>query len=211
MERFAMAATPYSSSVTGSATPTRTISLKRDLVILARAGDHDAFSELAAGSISRLLRAARLIVRDDAQAEDAVQDALVRAWLDIRGLRDPDRFDAWLHRLLVRGCYRAAKATRGRRIVEVALLPTDTPAAPDAQAAVATRDRLDRGFARLPTEQRAVLVLHHFLDMRDAEAADVLDIPVGTFKSRLNRATHALRAAIEADDRGTTVVQESIV
>jgi RNA polymerase sigma factor (sigma-70 family) len=184
--------------------------VQRDLVISARAGDHEAFSTLAAASIRRLLATARLILRDDDQAEDAVQDALVQAWLDIRGLRDPDRFDAWLYRLLIRDCYRAAKATRGRRVVEVLLLPTDGPATPDAHAAIAMRDQLDRGFRRLPTEQRAVLVLHHYLDLTDRDAAEALDIPLGTFKSRLNRAMRALRAAIEADDRAATMGQESM-
>lgn len=184
--------------------------MQRDLVVRAKAGDHDAFSTLAAASIGRLLAAARLILRDEDRAQDAVQDALVRAWLDIRGLRDPDRFDAWLHRLLVRGCYRAAKSDRGRRLVEVQLLPIDGPSAPDAQVALVTRDQLDRAFRRLPTEQRAVLVLHHYLDMSDGEAADVLDIPLGTFKSRLNRANQALRAAVEADDRQAEIARESI-
>jgi len=176
----------------------------------ARSGDHAAFSALAAGSIRGLLAAARLILRDEDAAQDAVQEALVDAWLDIRGLRDPDRFDAWLHRLLVRGCYRAAKRTRGRRLVEVELLPIDGPSTPDVQATLAERDQLDRGFRRLPTDQRTVLVLHHYLDMSDGEAAGVLDIPIGTFKSRLNRATQALRAALEAEDRRSVLGQESI-
>jgi RNA polymerase sigma-70 factor (ECF subfamily) len=184
--------------------------LQRDLVIRARAGDHDAFSALAASSIGHLLAAARLILRDEGAAEDAVQDALVDAWLDIRGLRDPDRFDAWLHRLLLRGCYRAAKRNRGRQRVEVQLLPMDGPRTPDAEDALVARDQLDRGFRRLPTDQRAVLVLHHYLDMTDSEAADVLDIPVGTFKSRLSRANEALRAAVDADERRAGLGRESI-
>jgi RNA polymerase sigma-70 factor (ECF subfamily) len=184
--------------------------VQRDLVLRARSGDHDAFSALAAGSIRGLLSAARLVLGDEDLAQDAVQEALVSAWLDIRGLRDPDRFDAWLHRLLVRGCYRAAKRARGRRLLEVQLLPMDGAPVPDTQAALAARDQLDRGFRRLSTEQRAVLVLHHYLDMTDGEAADVLDIPLGTFKSRLNRATHALRAALEAEDRRSSLGQESI-
>ena len=192
------------------AAKTRQRVVQRDLVVRAQAGDHEAFSALTADSIRRLLAAARLILRNEDAAEDAVQDALVAAWLDLRGLRDPDRFDAWLHRLLVRGCYRAAKRSRGRRLVEVQLLPMDGLPTSDAEAALAARDQLDRAFRRLPTDQRAVLVLHHFLDMTDAEAADVLDIPIGTFKSRLNRATSALRAAVEADDRDAAVGKESI-
>jgi RNA polymerase sigma-70 factor (ECF subfamily) len=179
-------------------------------VVRARSGDHDAFSALAAAAIGRLLAAARLILRDEDGAQDAVQVALMDAWLDIRGLRDPDRFDAWVHRLLIRGCYRAAKRERGRHLVEVPLLPMDGPATSDTQSALADRDQLDRAFRRLPTDQRAVLVLHHFLDLPDGQAAEVLDIPIGTFKSRLNRATQALRAAIEADDRGDALGLESI-
>jgi RNA polymerase sigma-70 factor (ECF subfamily) len=175
--------------------------LERELVVRARAGDHEAFSTLAASAIARLLSTARLILRDEERAQDAVQDVLIDAWLDIRGLRDPDRFTAWLHRLLVRGCYRAAKRYRSLRTVEVSLLPMDGPHIPDTQSAVAARDQLDRAFRRLTTEQRAVLVLHHYLDLTDTEAADVLEIPLGTFKSRLNRAKAALRAAVEADER----------
>ena len=184
--------------------------MQRDLVVRAKEGDHDAFSSLAAASIRHLLATAHLILRDAEAAEDAVQDALITAWLDIRGLRDPDRFDAWLHRLLVRACYRAAKRQRGRHAVEVELLPSDAPLAPDTQSAVAARDQLDRAFRLLTVEQRAVLVAHHFLDLTDGEAAAVLDIKLGTFKSRLNRAAIALRGAVEADDRGATVAQESI-
>jgi RNA polymerase sigma-70 factor (ECF subfamily) len=184
--------------------------LQRDLVVQARSGDHDAFSALAATAIGRLLAAARLILRDEDGAQDAVQVALIDAWLDIRGLRDPDRFDAWLHRLLIRGCYRAAKRERGRRVVEVPLLPMDGPSTSDAQSALADRDQLDRAFRRLSTDQRAVLVLHHYLDLSDGEAAEILDIPIGTFKSRLNRATQALRAVVEADDRREARGQESI-
>ncbi|MFL5750740.1 MAG: RNA polymerase sigma factor [Chloroflexota bacterium] len=184
--------------------------MPRELVVRAREGDHDAFSELASASIERLLRLSRLIVRDDDRAQDAVQDALVTAWLNIRGLRDPDRFDAWLHRLVVRSCYRAAGHERRRRVVEVALLPIDHAAVPDTQASVAIRDQLDRGFARLPVHLRAVLVVHHYLSLRDQEAADMLDIPLGTMKSRLSRATAAMRAALEAEERAATATQESM-
>jgi RNA polymerase sigma-70 factor (ECF subfamily) len=135
--------------------------MQRDLVVRAQAGDLDAFSALTAGATDRLFGAARLILRDDEHAADAVQDALLRAWLDLRGLRDPDRFDAWLHRLLVRACYRAAKRGRQRTVVELALDSTLEPATPDAQRAVAVRDQLDRGFRRLSPEQRTVVVLHH--------------------------------------------------
>ncbi len=184
--------------------------MKRDLVLRASHGDHDAFSELAAGAYDRLHRTARLILRSDDRASDAVQEALIAAWLHIRAVRDPDRFDAWLHRLLVHACYREARRVRQRGIVEIHLTDSDPSGNNDAQDPTAIRDQLDRGFRRLTPEQRAVLVVHHYLGLPDAEAAVVLDIAVGTFKSRLHHASAALRAALEADERTPTFAKESI-
>ncbi len=80
--------------------------MQRELVERARSGDREAFSALAAASISRLYAVANLILRDGDRAQDAVQEALVSAWRDVRALRDPDAWDAWLNRLTVRACYR---------------------------------------------------------------------------------------------------------
>ena len=187
-----------------------TAPMQRDLVIRAKTGDHEAFTALATGSIARLHRTARLIVRDDDLASDAVQDALVAAWLDIRAVRDPDLFDAWLHRLLVRSCYRAASSDRRRRAVEVRVQALDAPGDIGDGRDLTARDLVDRGFRRLTPELRAVLVVHHYLGLRDAEGAHVLGIPAGTFKSRLHRASGALRAAIEADERVPDRHSESI-
>jgi RNA polymerase sigma-70 factor (ECF subfamily) len=181
-----------------------------DLVRRAQAGDHDAFAALAAAAISRLHRTARLILRDDERADDAVQDALLRAWLDIRAVREPDRFDAWLNRVLVRSCYQEADRHRRRRSVEIPVEAIETAGDPGDGRAVAARDQVDRAFRRLTPEQRAVLVVHHYLGLRDAEAAGTLGIPEGTFKSRLSRATTALRAAVEADDRASGRPAESV-
>jgi RNA polymerase sigma-70 factor (ECF subfamily) len=182
--------------------------MQRDLVVRAQGGDLDAFSMLTAGITDRLFAAARLILRHDEQAADAVQDALLAAWLDLRGLRDPERFEAWLHRLLVRACYRAAKRRRERAIVELKLASTANGVTPDAQRSVAVHDQLERGFRRLSTEQRAVIVLHHYLGLSLAESAEVLAIPLGTMQSRLSRATGAMRAALEADERSVAVTAE---
>ena len=95
--------------------------MERDLVVRAQQGDVEAFSSLTAGRTARLYAAARLILRDDDLAADAVQEALFQAWRDIRALRDPERFDGWLHRLLVHRCYGAAKRDRDRRRLEVQL------------------------------------------------------------------------------------------
>jgi len=181
-----------------------------DLVRQAQSGDHDAFAALAATAIARLHRTARLILRDEDAAGDAVQDALLEAWLDIRSVRDPQRFDAWLNRILVHTCYRAADRQRRRRTIEVPVGTIDPPGDPGDGSRLATRDSLDRAFRRLTPEQRAVLVLHHCLGLPDAEAAATLGIRAGTFKSRLNRAKVALRAALEADERGSGLAVETL-
>ncbi len=181
-----------------------------DVVRRAQAGDHEAFTALATAAISRLHRTARLILRDDDRASDAVQDALTSAWLDIRAVRDPERFDAWLSRLLVRACYREAGRTRRRWAVEARVTALDAPTTQDGARDLAVRDQLERGFRRLSPEQRAVLVVHHYLGLPDADAAAALGIPAGTFKSRLSRAGAALRAALEADDRAGALAQEVI-
>src|SRR5262245_15653920 len=181
-----------------------------ELVQRAQAGDHDAFAALAATSIARLHRTARLILRDDERASDAVQDALLEAWVDVRAVRDPGRFDAWLNRILVHACYREADRQRRRRSVEISIDKIDAARDPGDSDRLATRDVIDRAFRRLTPEQRAAIVAHHYLNLRDAEAADMLAIPEGTFKSRLNRAKSALRAAIEADDRSASRTAESV-
>ena len=189
----------------------RAAPMQPNLVIRASNGDREAFSQLAAASFDKLFRTARLILRDDDLAADAVQDALLSAWVHIRAVREPDRFEAWLRRLLVHACYREARRAGRRRIMEIHVTPLDSPAIDDLQGTTAVRDQLERGLGRLTVEQRAVLVLHHWLGLRDLEAAVVLDVPLGTYKSRLNRATTALRAVLEADDRiPARKAQESI-
>jgi RNA polymerase sigma-70 factor (ECF subfamily) len=174
--------------------------MPRDLVLRAQRGDVEAFSAMIRLCSDRLYAIARLILRDEDRAFDAVQDTLLRAWLDIRGLRDPDRFDAWVYRLLVRACYRAAGEQRRRDVTEILLGPNG-PTTADAQRQTMLRDQLARGFERLSREQRAAVVLHHYAGLSLVEAAGILQIPLGTMQSRLSRALQTMRAAIEADDR----------
>lgn len=184
--------------------------MQDDLVVRAQGGDAEAFSLLTAGRTKRLYAAARLILRDDDLAADCVQDALLRAWLDLRALRDPDRFDAWLHRLLVRSCYRTAARQRARGMVEIQAYVNDQQTVSDAQRAVAVEDQLDRGFRRLSTEHRTVLVFRHYLGLTMAETAVALGVPLGTVQSRLNRATKTMRAALEADGRTADLATEVV-
>ena len=169
------------------------------LVDRARRGDHEAFSVLAGGAVDRLYAIARLILRDTDLAEDATQDTLVRAWRDLPTLRDVERFDAWLYRILVRSCTEIGRR-RQRWRAELRVL-TIEPAEPDRTSELADRDQLERGLRRLNDAQRTILILHFYVGLSPSEAADALDIPVGTAKSRLHYAIDALRAVIEADER----------
>jgi RNA polymerase sigma-70 factor, ECF subfamily len=173
---------------------------QREIVERAGRGEHDAFAALVGASIARLEAVARLIVRDQELARDAVQDAYIRAWRDLPGLRDPDKFDAWLHRLTVNSCLDAVRR-RKRRPIEVELSPILPPTIADQSGLIADRDQLERGFRRLGPEMRAVLVLHYYVGMSAADVAETLDIPKGTAQSRLHRALAELRAAIAADER----------
>ena len=174
--------------------------MDRDLVEAARDGDREAYVDLIRVRTDRLFAVAQRILRDIDRAEDALQDALVIAWRDLRSLRDPDRFDAWLQRLLINVC--VAQAVRERhRTSKLRVLPVDGPSAHDDFLSVADRDMLERGFRRLPPEQRAILVLYHYLGFAPSEIAETLGIPAGTARSRLHHAHRAMRAALEADAR----------
>jgi RNA polymerase sigma-70 factor (ECF subfamily) len=164
----------------------------------ARQGDHDAFAELARGAVTRLDGAARLILRDPELARDAVQEALIRAWRDLPGLRDPDRFDAWLRRLTVNACLDQVRRRR-RRPIEVELSPMDMPTPSDLAGTLADRELVDLAMRRLDERDRAVIVLHYFLGMSLSEVATSLQIPIGTVKTRLHRALGAMRTEVGVD------------
>ena len=174
--------------------------MQRDLVERAMAGDKDAFTELGRAQIDRLYAIARLILRDDDRAHDATQEALIGAWRDLKGLRDPDAFDAWIRRLLVHACYREARKAKRRLRAESQVRPLETEAA-DPATATADRDELERAFMTLKPEQRALIVLHYYLGLPVRETAQALSLPVGTVNSRLNRTKTQMRATLEADAR----------
>ena len=178
--------------------------MRRDLVEQARSGDHEAFGALTAAAFDRLYAVAWRILRDRDRCDDAVQECLIKAWRDLRGLRDADRFDAWLYRLLVNACRDESRRER-RRMPEIRMLELDPPSGIDAIGSVADRDELERGFRRLTIDQRTVLVLHHYLGMRSSEVAEVLGVPVGTVHSRLHYASTALRSVLESDARPVMV------
>lgn len=172
----------------------------RELVERAQAGDRDAYERLARSVAPRLFAVASRVLRDRDDAQDAVQQALVSIWLDLPSLRDPDRFDAWAYRLLVRHC---RKSTRRPSVTHGTVVDlSEVLAAPgDHATAAALHDELARAFERLTADHRAVVVLHHVVGLPLGEIAEILEIPYGTAGSRLHNAMRALRAAIIAGDR----------
>jgi RNA polymerase sigma-70 factor (ECF subfamily) len=178
--------------------------LDRDLVEQAQRGDREAFAILARTHGDRLMAIAQRILRDVGRAEDAVQQTLVIAWRELPSLRDPDRFDAWLQRLLVHASYAEARRWKTWNAT-VRVLPVDGPSGADETLSLDDRDRIERGFRRLPPDQRAILVFTHYLGLTPTEIADRLGIAVGTARSRLHYAHRAMRAALEAEERSVAV------
>jgi RNA polymerase sigma-70 factor (ECF subfamily) len=177
--------------------------MQRDLVVRSMDGDREAFTELGRLWIDRLYAAARLILIDQHRAEDATQEALLAAWRDLKGLRDPDRFDPWLRRILVNACYREARKDQSWRRAQarIELAPGATP---DPADRTVDRDVVDRAMSSLEPEQRALIVLHFYLRLPVAETAQTLGIPTGTVKSRLSRATTRMRANLDSEARRAT-------
>ena len=155
--------------------------------------------------VSRLDSAARLILRDHDLARDAVQEGFIRAWRSLPALREPDAFDGWIRTLVTRACLDVVRR-RGRRAIEVELTSVDAPAIPDRAMAFADRELLDSVLRRLPPDHRAVVVLHYYLDLTLPDVAATIGIPLGTAKSRLNRALSQLRSELaELDPESASI------
>lgn len=174
----------------------------RELVEQAMLGNRDAFAVLVNRSLPRLVGAAGLILGGRDAADDAAQDALVRAWRDLPTLRDPDRFDAWLYRILVRACRNQVRR-HGRSVESGRVAERASHAHPDHAAAVVERDAMAGALRRLTPEQRTMIVLRYYADLSLAGIADATRLPLGTVQSRLSRAVAALRAILDADARLT--------
>jgi RNA polymerase sigma-70 factor (ECF subfamily) len=173
------------------------VDVDRDLVERARRADREAFAVLVHQVSDSLYAVAYRILRDPGLAEDALQNALVLAWRRLPKLRDTDRFEAWIHRILVHACYDESQRARPWRTT-VRVLPNDRPSAGDDMSNVADRDELERAFRHLTVDQRAVFVLHHYLGLPLVDVAELLEIPAGTARSRLHYATAGLRNALRA-------------
>ena len=180
---------------------------QRDLVVRAAGGDREAFASLATAHVDRCYALAYRILRDQDRAQDAAQQALLGAWQDLPTLRDPERFEAWLHRLVVHACYVESRSTR-RWNARLRLVTPTNPIAADPASSVADRSALEDAFGQLTPEQRAVVVLHHHLGYPLTEIAEILGVPDGTARSRLHYAVRQLRIALDANDRSLATSEE---
>jgi RNA polymerase sigma factor (sigma-70 family) len=174
--------------------------MDRALVERAQSGDREAFSQLVKVSTRRLFGLARLILRDPDRAEDAVQDALLSAWKDLRALRNPDAWDPWVRRLTVNACYKAAGKHQRRTRLEVQVEADPRSAqSPDPANDIADREWVLSALDQLNLDQRTVIALHYYLDLPVAQVAEILDIPYGTAASRLHRGLEAMRVTMRVE------------
>jgi RNA polymerase sigma-70 factor (ECF subfamily) len=169
--------------------------MRSDLVRRAQSGDGEAFETLIRAAYDRLYAVADRILRDRYSAEDAVQEAVVRCWRDIRGLREPDRFEAWLYRLVVNASRDQMRRQR-RGPNEGGVLPPDLHATGDDYARLVEHDALEGAFLTLSADHRVVLLLAHYAGYSAPEIAAILRVPTGTVYSRLHYAMRAMRAAL---------------
>jgi RNA polymerase sigma-70 factor (ECF subfamily) len=178
----------------------------RDLVTRARRGDAAAFTALVERYERPMYAAALSVLRSEWDAADAVQEAFIEALAHLGELRDPDRFRAWLSRIVINKCHQAYRASS--RLVVVEEFPEEQAPA----RAVSREQTLDliHAVQSLDEEHRMTVALRYFCDLKLDEVARVLECPVGTVKSRLNRALCRLQAmtADEMTARPLTDIQE---
>ncbi len=167
----------------------------------ARAGDDDAFDELARSRIDSVYRTALAILGSPADARDATQEALVAMWRGLPSLRSADSFDGWLYRITVTSSRMALRRRRGVREVSLIVDTSDSADSTEfaAYASPPPDSGFDHAFDRLSVDQRALLVAHHLDGFSVADLAVRLGIPEGTVKSRLHTARGALEKALEAE------------
>jgi len=156
------------------------------------------FEALAERHIYGSYKLAIAILANPQAAQDAVHDAFVKAWERWSSLRDPTRFDAWFRRIVVNTCrdrLREAKHRDAASIADHAYL-----VAPEAQADVDDRVYVEQALMRLKPDDQILFALRYYVDLELADIADLLEVPTGTVKSRLNAAHSRLRSILEPSE-----------
>jgi RNA polymerase sigma factor (sigma-70 family) len=179
-----------------------------ELVSRARHGDADAYGALVAMHQDMTYRTAYLVLGDAAEAQDAAQEAFVRAYRALGRFREGESFRPWLLRIAVNAARNRRRSAGRRRGLEVRVgtsLPRDA-VAPSAEASVLAAERraaLVDAVNELSADDRFVIGARYFLDLAEAEIATLLGIPRGTVKSRLSRARGRLAAHLVTLDPET--------
>jgi RNA polymerase sigma factor (sigma-70 family) len=174
-----------------------------DQLLIERAldGAADAYDQLFRRHRDGVARTAYLFLRDAEQAQDAAQEAFLIGWRDLRRLRDPERFRAWVTGIALNLCRRSRRAIARDRRRSAGL--EEVPTSVDAAEQVALRIEVRRAVDALPRPMREAIVLRFYCGFAESEIAVALRIPVGTVKSRLGRArarlAETLRTAVEVD------------
>jgi RNA polymerase sigma-70 factor (ECF subfamily) len=166
----------------------------------ARDGRAGAFESLVQHYGPEMYRLSAAIVGPD-DARDVAQEAFVAAWRDLPNLRQVDRFEVWLRRIVINRS-RNALRSRGRRPtqrLEGMTVGETASRLPDFRDAVHERDALDAAFEGLSADHRAAVVLHYGAELSIRETAEAMGVAVGTAKSRLNAALGRMKAAMEGD------------
>ncbi len=157
-----------------------------------------SFQRLCDEHLDGSYRLARVILTDRAEAEDAVHDAVVTAWTKYSSLREPARFEAWFHRIVVNTCRNRLRRAGRRR--ERPIESAEPPVAPDAIGTVHERERMSRAFETLERDHRVVLALRYYRDLPVDEIARLTGVRSGTVKSRLHRAQQRMREVLTSEE-----------
>lgn len=178
--------------------------MEREAVLRCQRGDREAFRRVLELHGDHLYRTALLITRDAGRAEEAVQEALIVAWKKIRSFKAGTNLRAWLNRLLINCISRLNRRKQLPTEPEDAAHSVSDPAISPEQSALnsETAEMLQSALKTLSVEHRTVLVLRFFNDLSLPEIAESTGWRKGTVKSRLHRATVALRDAVTATEAG---------